>query len=612
MKNTILCSLCVALSASSALASITDFSYGRNGTMDFFGYGKAETYDVAIFIPGESLAGKQVTGLRVAIPEGSALTKASGWLTTELQLKRDNGKYVNNPDICSADGVIESNSLTVTFDTPYTITPDGFYAGYTFTQDDASLEAVATVPGENPDALWIHASRSKLKWGSVASELGRISTLEVIMDGDFSANSASFMIEDEPVISIDGEALLDIAIVNYGLDEIRSIGYTYVTPEGEGNASIELSDPVPPAPGSTGEVTVSLGHLSEVGTVPVSLRLDAVNGMSNDNLSPLVEFNVKSIPFMPENRPLFEEYTGLWCGWCPRGFVALEAMSDMHGERFVGVAYHSGDEMSFLNSFPGSIGGGLPTSYINRGQQLNPGSIYGLWEEYAATIPAADVEGAIAWSDGDGSDVRVSSTVRFIESATGAEYRVGYLLVADGLKQDRWFQSNSYSGLDPDKNPDMPLPWAEVFFEGGGKVPGLTFNDVVIAATDYDGVAGSLPSEIEAGEPYGHSFTFSMDDLKKSGAAGIIGDWGKLRVVAVVMNARNGQFVNCISSLHLDGSSHVSSAVEDIVADTDRDDPVETIWYDLCGRRVSDTGSGLFIRLDVYSDGSVRSTKVMR
>jgi hypothetical protein len=173
-------------------------------------------------------------------------------------------------------------------------------------------------------------------------------------------------------------------------------------------------------------------------------------------------------------------------------------------------------------------------------------------------------------------------------------------------------QSNSYSGLDPDKNPDMPLPWAEVFFEGGGKVPGLTFNDVVIAATDYDGVAGSLPSEIEAGEPYGHSFTFSMDDLKKSGAAGIIGDWGKLRVVAVVMNARNSQFVNCISSLHLDGSSHVSSAVEDIVADTDRDNPVETIWYDLCGRRVSDTGSGLFIRLDVYSDGSVRSTKVMR
>ena len=40
-----------------------------------------------------------------------------------------------------------------------------------------------------------------------------------------------------------------------------------------------------------------------------------------------------------------EELTGTWCGWCPRGAVALENMRNKYPDTFIGIAVHGGDVM---------------------------------------------------------------------------------------------------------------------------------------------------------------------------------------------------------------------------------------------------------------------------
>ena len=121
-------------------ASAAEIAYSYNSDnlpSHGFGYDKAETYDVAIRIDEPSLKGAVIKGISVALPGEGDMSGFSGWLTSELKLKRDNGKYVNNPDIMSAEGVLADGVLNVTFQEPYTI--DGpVYAGYSFTVNEVT------------------------------------------------------------------------------------------------------------------------------------------------------------------------------------------------------------------------------------------------------------------------------------------------------------------------------------------------------------------------------------------------------------------------------------------------------------------------------------------
>ena len=127
------------LSAGFALATIVcsastlDYTYNFNGgATEGYGYGKTETYDVAIRLQNPSLTGAKVTGIRVPLT-ADGTEEASAWLTSELKLKKKNGKNVNDPDIATVSGEVNNGWLDIRFDTPYTIPAEGVYVGYSFT-----------------------------------------------------------------------------------------------------------------------------------------------------------------------------------------------------------------------------------------------------------------------------------------------------------------------------------------------------------------------------------------------------------------------------------------------------------------------------------------------
>lgn len=57
---------------------------------------------------------------------------------------------------------------------------------------------------------------------------------------------------------------------------------------------------------------------------------------------------------IPQRYVLFEEFTGAWCGWCPRGNLILEELVDEY-DRIIPVAIHSGPGFDPMRTDAGDL-----------------------------------------------------------------------------------------------------------------------------------------------------------------------------------------------------------------------------------------------------------------
>lgn len=48
-----------------------------------------------------------------------------------------------------------------------------------------------------------------------------------------------------------------------------------------------------------------------------------------------------------QHRVLIEDFTGAWCGWCPRVTFSIEDLEKTNSEKIVPVALHNGDKLAF-------------------------------------------------------------------------------------------------------------------------------------------------------------------------------------------------------------------------------------------------------------------------
>lgn len=228
--------------------------------------------------------------------------------------------------------------------------------------------------------------------------------------------------------------------------------------------------------------------------------------------------------------------------------------------------------------------------------------IYTIWPEAASKVAAAAVDVQVNWTDESKSELEVKAEVRFIYDYSNVHYGISCVLVADGLSDPDWEQSNAYAGKTGD--PDVPGKWGEIFTNGSKEITGLVFNDVALGIKDLKGDHESIPTDIIAGEKYVYSTSFILDEL------GAVADLAKkykdnLRAVVVLVDRDNtGKALNCNTSLPIGKSTG-------IYATGVRTEVVSTRWYDLQGRPLMAPTTGLNIRLDILSDGSHRVSKVM-
>ena len=311
-------------------------------------------------------------------------------------------------------------------------------------------------------------------------------------------------------------------------------------------------------------------------------------------------------PFV--RRSVVEEFTGTWCGHCPRGIVGMERLSEDFGDRFIGIAIHTGSgEPMVIPAYPDLQsdllpGSGAPSCVIDRvrfkfdpysGSGRRGALHYGIDLDFADALAMpteAKVELEAEWADEYQWDVRFTATTTFNIDSQTAPYRLIFVLVEDSLcgTTDAWRQTNYFS-LAYDSNvginfqDDDMRPWRDAPYH----VEGVVYNHVPVNTLGVrSGIQGSIQAPIVAWQPQTYSNTITT---LASHASKLIQDKSRLRAVCMLINTSTGEVVNAAKCPVL---AYGASGITHVPASS----PAAASYYDLQGRRLtSATARGLYV-----------------
>lgn len=572
-----------------------------------FGYGTAETYSVAILLNQPGMLGKDVVSVSVTLPKG--VTDCSAWLSKKLNTKTVGGVKVNNPDLCTVAGEVSDGKLTVTFPEGTTVPESGVYIGYSFTVPEVKAryeKPVAIVPHTGPNTLWIQATESQTRWSDL-SKLGNTkdmgSAMEVTFSGDFELGATASLAKNTYTARGD-QSDVDFTIVCQGPEAVESVAYEYEIEGRTGEGEVTLHMPLSVLGRST-TATAKLTGLGDLAQGTLKLSITQVNGKENP-YAEAASSTLKVLPFHPVNRPLVEEYTALHCGWCVRGYVLLEQMKEEHGDRFVAISYHfptmeDGCMVSAESySFP-KVPGSLPNADFDRQGLTKVDVLRSMWNNDIDALAPCDISLDYSWVDDTRTQLRADASCRFLEGKENARYKYGFVMVADGLSNPEWVQTNAYA--DQEAEGIYTGPYWDLFVGQDSHLSGLVYNDVAVYLPDCRGITGSLPSSIAPEQKYDYTYIIDADKVVNVKGENIVGDFSKTRIIAFVLDAASGHILNCISSGYV---ADTPSAISQNVADT----VTTTEYYDIMGRQLL-RPSGICIRVDRLADGSSRVAKIL-
>ncbi|MGN0237852.1 MAG: M6 family metalloprotease domain-containing protein, partial [Lepagella sp.] len=208
---------------------------------------------------------------------------------------------------------------------------------------DANTECVASfsfdeIDLDNNADLQIRV----IEFSGVTNQRCSIGDMEFYMvRPSVSVEGLAFMLtEDDYIVATDPKC--EVSFFYRGDDTINSVDYSWTLGEAAGTGSYSFPEPLNKDDNSNHVASISLEDVGLVGDYELTMELTAVNGVDlSEPLAAVSPVNVHVIPFMPVKRPLVEEFTGLNCTACPKGYVFMEQMRRDKEDLFVGMAYHS-------------------------------------------------------------------------------------------------------------------------------------------------------------------------------------------------------------------------------------------------------------------------------
>lgn len=617
MKRIITAVLCALVMWPAVTASTVDMGYiAPDAPCAGWGTGKAEIYNGAIRIDDASLIGKKVTAVKFVWHTGATAVNCKVFLASEL--KNVSNMAVGDLAEETFDAPSSDSVAVVPLSSPWTVDRAAFYAGYSFrisalTGTANSYPLVVSPCGEE-DACYVSTSRTFKRWSKPSTLAAYGLTVSVILDGGFEANAAGVVSVSDVVCTPSEAGECTVTVANHGLEPISSIGYTYTVDDESISGTYEFNPPLSSQMyGLKGTVKFGVPVLTDRGEYTGTFTVDKVNGAANTDVCSSGTNKVGVAGQTAVRCVVMEEFTGTWCQWCPRGMAAVELLNKERPESFIALAYHAGDPMETTTSYPVGVSG-YPGASIDRGAFCDP--YYGISgstpmgirdqidARLALTVPANVSVSASYNADQTGIDVEASAY--FFKSLQENPYRLEYVVTADGLSGPvdslGWWQHNAYY-----RYPASELPGGEQFCEPADEYMHLTFDDVVVAHSPYSGEPESIPSAVEFGSTYEHSYTFDITDIRESVRNGGVPDRSLLQnpdrvyVTVLLLDTSTGRIVNA-AKCRVTGAAGVQE-----VRATDR--TVEAVeYYDLSGRRIQGTPSaGIVIECKRYTDGT-RST----
>src|SRR5699024_9743681 len=192
----------------------------------------------------------------------------------------------------------------------------------------------------------------------------------------------------------------------------------------------------------------------ETGNYTITVSISNINGNGaddngdNDSLSKDLFVLSQDV----SRKVVIEEGTGTWCGWCPRGIVAMEYMYDHPDDypNFIGIAVHNGDPMTVPEYDSGANFSGFPGSNVNRvllGANVSQEDWVEYYNDRKDMMAPADLEMDGVYQYGT-RELNLDVTTNFYTDIDDAHFALSVIVVENGVSgtDSNWGQSNYYSG----------------------------------------------------------------------------------------------------------------------------------------------------------------------
>ena len=321
-----------------------DRGFGITGSRGNVGTPLKQDYDVAIRINDKHFVGMTIAAVRVPIDTMKNLSGLKVWLSKELTLEVVDGKKVNKPDILSQDAEMGQGWVEVALDKPYTITDEGVYVGYSFNMDEmdnSNRRPVRITTELHEGGLFMHTSRSYRSWTDVSDQCS--STMQVLLDGA-PKYAASVLAGTTSYFGATGiENPLTFYVENHGAAGVKSIDYSFEYNGNTYTGQQKFRKALSSVYGVQTSFEIDLPVVDKKDYYPVELKITKVNGNDNEDAENQLTQQVCIFDKLPKHRALLEEYTGTWCGYCPRGYVGLAAMNRLYPDDFIALSYHNSE-----------------------------------------------------------------------------------------------------------------------------------------------------------------------------------------------------------------------------------------------------------------------------
>lgn len=518
--------------------------------------------------------------------------------------------------------------ISVKLPTPFTIPAEGALVGYSY--DGKSSDRSIVMAGTSSEAagcFFQYDYEGERTFESLSSIVGMSSSIQIGLDvSDCEANDASVATDPETTTLINTDQQYPFYVTNNSAKPITQITYHFtIDGEQQPEKTLDLSSPI------ESMETVSLPltkKFEDEGVHTIELTVSKVNDNENVNSATSATYSVIALEKSADRVSVVEEQTGTWCGWCPRGHVALDLLNKQLGDKVVTLAGHytnSESQVDPMNILGDNItsqaeafadygwvamnlssvlgGGGFPGAMFDRLIAADPyvgintkKSKNGTYE-FGATalvkaiqekIPSeADFSMTASWADDKNTDIKVDLTTTFNYDRFGSfPYGVAFVLSENGMtgKGATWKQLNYYSklagvnGASDFNNPDMAA-----WFKGGSYVS-TTYDNVVVQAWNPIGNAAIVDksqTDIIKGEAIPFSATLKVN-------SDLIQNYDNLTLSALLVNLKSYAVVNAAKVV----LGKCAAGIEDVNSEANNN---VVSRYNVNGMRINGAQKGLNI-----------------
>jgi hypothetical protein len=584
--------------------------YCSNELGGSIGTNNSGVLQAAIEIPAATsttYAGANLTKIKFAVnAEGISLSNVSVFLTSTLS-----GTPFYTQNVSSV--VTGWNEITLS--APYTLVSNTpFYIGYSLTTtggypivvDDTSFDPKG-------DHIAIGTNWTTL----AANDLdGVVSVLGILEGSNLPQYSLGLEnIAHSTTVAVGTAFTIEGTLKNRGIQEITSYNLYYTI--GTANEqSIAVSNVnIPNNEGAN----FSIPNISsqQEGQVPIVIRVADLNGSNINTSSDASKNSAIDIAVNPfEKNIVIEEGTGTWCGWCPRGAVAMTSMRTLHPDRFIGIAVHNGDPMAVAAYNNGLGFTGFPTAAINRARTVDPSpSSLNVDFQKEETISGYKIEFQKAEFNSQKTQINIIAKVTSAFDAT-VDMRVAFVVVENDVtgSASGYNQSNYYSvaysygqlgAMGGYENLPNPVPASQMVYPEVARCILPSFN----------GAVGSVPANLVKETPVTYNYTLALPAS--------VNNANNIELIALLLENKAGGFkpYQITNSVKLDADAF-TTGIDNIIKNADLkvsvknktifiDEVFETAQlYDMTGRKIAEIdGTQNAIKVNVAGVYILKTTR---